>query len=252
MIADPLFYWLAVPAVLLIGVSKAGLGGGLGLLAVPLMSLAISPVRAAAVLLPILCVMDLMAVRAYRGKWHREDLRIMLPAAIVGIAIGALSFRFLDAALIRLLIGGLAVGFTLDHWLRGRRLAGPARGPSRLGGSFWAALSGFTSFVAHAGGPPVGVYLLPQRLHRTLFVGTTVMFFIVVNYVKLVPYAWLDQLHFGNLATSLALAPLAPLGMGLGLWLHSRVSDRWFYRVSYSLLFVIGLKLLYDGLVAVL
>jgi uncharacterized membrane protein YfcA len=245
MIVDPLFYLMAVPAVLLAGISKGGFGGGLGILAVPLMSLAVAPPQAAAVMLPILCVMDLMGVWAYRGKWDRANMVILVPAAVLGIALGALTYRYMDATLVRYLIGFLAVGFTLDYWLRPADAS--ARGPSLSRGGFWGAVSGFTSFVAHAGGPPLGVYLLPQRLHRTRFVGTAAVFFIVVNYVKLVPYAWLGQLNLGNLSTSLVLAPLAPLGMGLGLWLHSRVSEVWFYRVCYTLLFGAGIKLLLDA-----
>jgi hypothetical protein len=113
---------------------------------------------------------------------------------------------------------------------------------------FWGAVGGFTSTLAHAGGPPVAVYLLPQKLHPTLFVGTTVIVFTVINYVKLVPYAWLGQLRTENLLTSLALLPLAPLGVRLGRWLHDRVDDVLFYRISYVLLLVTGLKLVSEGL----
>ncbi|MCH8197312.1 MAG: sulfite exporter TauE/SafE family protein, partial [Proteobacteria bacterium] len=108
-------------------------------------------------------------------------------------------------------------------------------------------VSGFTSFLAHAGGPPVNVYLLPQRMDMTLFVGTKVVFFIIVNFVKLIPYAWLGQLHAGNLATSLVLIPLAPVGVGLGLWLHRRIDNELFYRICYVILFLVGIRLLYDG-----
>ncbi len=250
MIEQPLFYALAVPAVLIVGISKGGFGGGLGTMAVPLMSMAVAPPQAAAILLPILCLMDLFAVWVYRGKWDLANLRILIPAALLGIVIGTLAFRYLDATAIRLLIGVVAVGFALAYWL-GREADAPP-GPSVLRGGFWGTLAGFTSFVAHAGGPPTSVYLLPQRLDKTLFVGTTVILFITINYAKLLPYAWLGQLHLGNLGTSLVLAPLAPVGMALGFWLHHRVSGTWFYRICYLFLFLTGLKLLYDGLGALL
>src|SRR5690606_37286194 len=142
-----------------------------------------SPVQATAIMLPVLCVMDLMSGWAYRRIWDRRNLRILIPAALVGIAIGALSFRFLSEDAVRLIIGAVAVLFTLDRWLglRPRRPAGPG---GIAAGTLWGALSGFTSFVAHAGGPPLQVYMLPQRLDKTVFVGTTVVFFLFVNYAK--------------------------------------------------------------------
>jgi len=112
---------------------------------------------------------------------------------------------------------------------------------------FWGAVSGFTSTLAHAGGPPFAIWMLPQKLDKTVLVATSVVFFLVVNYVKLVPYAWLGQLNRMNLAASLLFAPLAPLGIWLGVWLHRRVSERAFYQVSYALLFATGIKLIADA-----
>ncbi len=246
-IADPLFYAVAVPAVLLAGISKGGLGGGMGLMAVPLMSLFISPVQAAAIMLPILCTMDIFGLRAYRDRWHRRNVAIMVPGALAGIAVGALTFRTLDENLVRLLIGAIAIGFTTHHWARPRPSNRPTR-PNRLVGGVSSAIAGFTSFVAHAGGPPVQFYLLPQRMDKTVLVGTTVVFFFVVNYVKLVPYGWLGQFSSDNLMTSLALGPLAPFGIWLGVRLHKVIPRELFYRLCYAMLFVSGVKLLWDGL----
>ncbi len=247
MIVDPLFYLLAIPALIGVGISKGGFGAALGSLAVPLMSLAVPVPQAAGIALPILCVMDLIGVVAYRRQWDPANMRIMIPGALIGIAIGTLTFRYLDEALIRLLIGAIAVGFALNHWFV--HSAAGAAAPRSLGkGTLWSGVSGFTSFVAHAGGPPLAVYLLPQRLDKTLYVGTTVIYFTVVNYVKLVPYAWLGQLSTGNLWTSLVLLPMAPLGMWLGFWLHDRIRTELFYRWTYRFLFLSGLKLVYDGL----
>jgi len=127
------------------------------------------------------------------------------------------------------------------------RLSAKRGKPGRAAGAFWGGLSGFTSTLAHAGGPPFSVYMLPQRLDKTLLVGTSAMFFLVINYVKLVPYAYLGQLNTGNLAASLVFAPLAPAGIWLGVWLHARMSERAFYRVSYTLLFLTGAKLIWDA-----
>lgn len=250
MIDEPLFYLLAVPAVLILGVSKGGFGGGLGALAVPLTALAVSPLQAAAVLLPILCVMDVHGAWVYRGRWDTANLAVLVPGALAGIAVGTATFRYLDAQMIRLIIGALAVGFTLQHWLGALHASRTRRGVERARGMFWGAVAGFTSFIAHAGGPPMSVYLLPQRMDKTRFLATAVAFVLFMNYVKIVPYAWIGQFSAGNLLTSAVLLPLAPIGMWLGIWLHRVVPEDLFYRICYLALFLVGLKLLYDGVTA--
>lgn len=251
MIDDPLFYALAIPALFLTGISKGGFGSGLGIVAVPMMSLAIPVTQAAAVMLPILCLMDVFGVLGYRRSWDRANMRIMAPGAVLGIGLGALTFGALDEGWVRLLIGLIAVVFTAQRLL-GLFPKDVDPGPNVAKGVFWSAMSGFTSFVAHAGGPPLSVYLLPQRLDKTVFAGTTVLFFAFVNYVKLAPYAWLGQFTSDNLATALVLAPIAPVGIWAGMWLHSRIDATLFFRVCYVLLFFTGVKLVYDGVAAVL
>jgi uncharacterized membrane protein YfcA len=246
MIADPLFYAVAIPAVLLTGISKGGFGSALGGIGVPLMALAISPVQAAAILLPVLCFMDLVGVRVYFGKWDKENLKIMLPGALLGIAIGTLTFGMLTENAIRILIGGIAVAFPLNAWFGFGARQQPA-GRSAIKGTFWSGVSGLTSFLAHAGGPPAMVYMLPQRLDKTTYVATISIFFMFVNAVKLVPYAWLGQFDAANLSTSLVLAPLVPLGVWLGLWLQNRIDTVWFYRIAQACLFATGLQLIYQG-----
>jgi uncharacterized membrane protein YfcA len=251
LISDPLFYAVVIPAILLMGISKGGFGGGVGLIATPMVALVTTPTRAAAILLPILCAMDVVGVIAYRRSWDPVNMRILLPGSVVGILLGTATFRFLDESLIRLLLGALALGFVLRYWLARTPQQQPTA-PSRRAGSFWAALSGFTSFVAHAGGPPLSVYLLPQNMDKTLFVGTTVVYFTFVNYLKLVPYSLLGQFSGENLLTSLVLSPLAPLGMWLGIWLHRRIDEKLFYQAIYLMLAAVGLKLLYDGVAALI
>jgi uncharacterized membrane protein YfcA len=245
LITDPLFYLLAIPAVLIVGISKGGLGGGLGLIAVPLMALAISPFQAAAILLPILCVMDLVSLWGFRGRYDRANLKILLPAAILGLGIGALSFQYLTATHIKLLIGSIALVFTLNFGINKLRKRSPEKTlADPLKGSLWGTLAGFTSFSVHAGGPPMNIYLLPQQLDKTLFAGTTVIFFAVVNFIKLVPYSLLGLLDTENLMTSLMLVIFAPIGVYTGIWLHKRINDTWFYLLCYGLLFLTSLKLL--------
>jgi uncharacterized protein len=249
MITDPWFYAAAIPAVFLFGMSKGGFGGGLGTLAVPLIALVISPVQAAGILLPILCLMDLFSVWAYRNLWIREELAVLVPASLAGIALGTLLFGYMSAATIRLLVGVVAIAFTAHYlWSWRSGSLSRLRDYPRPAGVAAGAIAGFTSFIAHAGGPPVSMYLLRRPLDRTDFVATTVLFFAVVNYTKLLPYAWLGQLSGANLMTSLVLAPLAPIGVLTGVYLHRRVSDRFFFGVVYVLLGAVGIKLVWDGI----
>ncbi|MEH6473948.1 MAG: sulfite exporter TauE/SafE family protein [Halopseudomonas sp.] len=253
MITDPFFYLCAIPAVLIVGISKGGLGGGLGLIAVPLMSLAVTPFQAAAILLPILCVMDLVSMWGFRGRYDSANLKILLPAAILGIGIGALTFQYLTETHIKLIIGVIALVFTLNFWINKLRQRSPAKTLANpIKGSFWGTLAGFTSFSVHAGGPPMNIYLLPQQLDKTLFAGTTVIFFAVVNYVKLVPYTLLGLFETANLMTSLALIILAPIGVYCGIWMHKRINDTWFYLICYGLLFLTSLKILNEAVAELL
>jgi len=249
LITDPYFYLVAIPAVILYGITKGGFAAGFGIVAVPLMALTVSPLRAAAILLPILCVMDLVAIWKYRGRWVLSELILLIPASFVGIAVGTMLFSQMSPDIIRLLLGTIAIVFTLHYWwqnLRGGSRVQKHYGPAV--GVIAAATAGFTSFVAHAGGPPLGMYLLRRGLDKTAFVATTAAFFTVVNYVKLVPYTWLGQFDASNLTTSLVLMPLAPISIVLGVWLHNRVSERLFFGIVYASLFFVGIKLMWDGI----
>jgi uncharacterized membrane protein YfcA len=248
VIADPWFYAAAIPAVLLVGISKGGFGSGAGIFATPLMALTIPIPQAAAIMLPILIVMDGVGLWAYRGKFSRENLRLILAGGVLGIGLGALTFRYLSDAWIRLALGAISVGFVLHYY--GLRAGARPASPSRAKGFFWSTVAGFTSTISHAGGPPLSIYLLPLRLDKAILVGTTVIFFAVINLVKLVPYAWLDLFDPRNLSTSAALAPLAPVGIWTGYHLARRVNEVVFYRICYGLLFVVGLRLLWEGLAA--
>lgn len=248
IVPDLLFYVVAVPAVLLIGISKGGFAGGLGVLAVPMMALAISPRQAAGIMLPILCVMDITGFRIWVGRCNWSLLWRLLPGAMLGILVGALTFQFVSDTILKLMVGVLALTFTLNHWLKGRvRVPAHRRLPDTVSGTFWSSLSGFTSFMAHAGGPPIMIYLLPKPMDRAVLVGTVTIYFAVVNYVKLIPYAILGQLDTENLLTSLVLAPVAVLGVKMGAWLHTRIEPVLFFRLLYGFLFLTGLKLCWDG-----
>jgi len=215
----------------------------------------IAPPEAAGIMLPILCAMDLFSVHAYRGRWSRKHLASLLPGALVGILLGAIAFGTLPVNGVRLLLGVISVTFALNQWFRlSERIAAwlaAERGtPGAVAGAFWGAVAGFTSTLAHAGGPPFAIYMLGQKVDKTLFVATSAIFFLIVNYAKLVPYYFLGQLNGGNLTTALLFSPLVPIGVWLGVYLHRTVSQRAFFNLSYSLLLATGLKLIWDAAVA--
>ena len=236
-------FLLGVPAVLLTGISKGGFGGALGGIAVPLLALMMSPTQAAAIMLPILCMADITGLRRFYGKWDLRNLKIMLPGALVGVLIGTLSFGLLSERLIGLLIGGIAIVFFLLNVLNAAATQAPSsRGVAK--GSLLSGIAGFTSFVAHAGGPPIMMYLLPQQLDKVRYVATVNCFFLLTNAVKLVPYALLGQFTATSLTASLALAPIVVLGVWLGIWLQNRVNHTWFYRIAWVGLLLTGVQLI--------
>ena len=249
MIADPLFYAAAIPAILLMGISKGGFGSGAGLFATPLMALTVPIPQAAAIMLPILLAMDVTGLWAYRGRYSAENLKLILVGGMAGIGIGTLTFRYFDEAWIRVLLGAMSLAFVVHRYARRGVMSPSPRSLPR--GLFWSAASGLTSTIAHAGGPPLSVYLLPQRLEKSVLVGTTVIFFAAVNLAKVVPYAWLGLFDARNLATSAVLVPLAPVGIWLGVRIMRRLREETFYRVCYAILLVVGAKLLWDGVAAI-
>jgi len=247
LISNPFFYFVAVPAVLLNSISKGGVGGAFGGIAVPLMALAISPLQAAAIMLPLLCLADLVGLRYYLGRWDSANLRIIIPGGLLGIVFGAFSFGQLSEQAVRILIGGIAVLFSMYYSLGfADRLAPASR--SKCKGLFWSSLSGYTSFVAHAGGPPAMIYLLPQRLEKVTYVATINIFFVTANAVKLIPYAWLGQFTVQSMSASLVLIPLVPAGVKLGIWMQRRVNHVWFYRIAQACLFLSGVQLIWLGI----
>jgi hypothetical protein len=244
-ITDPWFYAVSVPAVLLLGISKSGFGAGFGSLAVPMMALAVSVPQAAAILMPLLLVMDLLGVAAFRKDFDAALLRFMIPFALVGTVIGAVLFRLVDAKVVAGVVGLLTLAFLAQRLLFPPRPDAPA--PARWVGATLVATSGFTSFVAHAGGPPVNAYVIPLKLRPVVFTATMAVLFFVVNLSKWIPYAWLGLLDWRNLATSLVLLPLAPAGVWIGVGLARRIQPQLFYRLIYLGMFLTGVKLVWDA-----
>jgi len=232
---------------LLIGMAKGGLTGGLGMLVVPILSLMMDPRVAAAITLPVLVISDMFAVGAYWGRQHRGHLVLLLSGALVGILIGALTFQFVNEAMMRLLMGLIALGFVLLRWFGPRaKPADPARPATWLGLSM-GALSGFSSFTAHAGAPPVQIYLLPRGLDKSTFQSTVIMYFTLVNLAKVPPYFLLGQFTKPVMMTALMMLPAAGIGVFLGYRLQKLIPEQAFFKVMHALLFVTGSKLTYDG-----
>jgi uncharacterized protein len=244
-ITDWQFYAVSIPAVLLLGISKSGFGAGFGSLAVPIMALSVTVPQAAAILMPILLVMDLMGLAAYRGKWDKALLRFLIPAGLVGTAIGTLSFGLLDARVVAGLVGAFTLLFLAQRLLFPPKPDSPP--PPKWAGAVLTATSGFTSFIAHAGGPPLTAYVLPLRLAPVTFAATLSVFFFVINLSKWIPYGWLGLLDLRNMATSLALMPFAPIGVLVGVRLAHRVKPLLFYRLVYLGMLLTGCKLVWDG-----
>ncbi|MGJ8527971.1 sulfite exporter TauE/SafE family protein [Maritalea sp.] len=246
---DPFVIGISFLAVFLVALSKSGLVSSLSFVGVPLLSLTMPVREAVGILLPVLLAMDVIGLIAYRREVHWPNLKILLPGAIIGILLGWVFFAYISEGTVRLMIGVITVIFCLDEWLPLRKtLAGLH--PSKPWGWFWGSLAGFTSFVSHTGGPPYQIYMLPQRLKPTLYAGTAVVFFSVVNSTKLIPYAFLGQLSVSNLVRSASLIPVAILGMLLGVYLVRRISTDLFYKMAYVLAFILALKLIYDGVLS--
>ena len=245
LIADPYFYAVTIPAVLLLGVSKSGFGAGFGSLAVPMMALAVTVPQAAAILMPVLLVMDVMGMAAFRKDLDLRLLRFLLPFGLLGIVIGALLFKSLDVRTVAGVVGVFTLLFLAQ------RLLFPPRSdsvpPPRWLGAILTTTSGFTSFIAHAGGPPINAYMIPLRLPPIRFAATMAFFFFFINLSKWLPYAWLGLLDMRNLATSLVLLPLAPVGVLVGVRLARRIRPQLFYRLVYTGMFLTGIKLVWDA-----
>lgn len=247
LLTDPWFYATALPAVILVGLSKGGFGGTMALLGVPLMTLAMPPVQAAAILLPILIVMDIVSLWSWRGLRDAKTLKIMLPGAMLGIGIGWAIAAQISEDVVRVIVGAVALLF-FARWAK-QKLTGKdlATSHNRLAGTFWGTVSGFTSFVAHAGGAPYQIYALPLKHDPKVFAGTSVVFFAIMNAVKLVPYFLLGQFDTTNLEASAVLMPVAPVATLAGAWAVRRMKPEIFYPFMYAMVLIVGIKLVWDG-----
>lgn len=249
--SEPLVLICALFAVVLTGLSKGGLGGAMAMLGVPIMAIAMPPIQAAAILLPILIIMDIFSLWSWRKDFDLKLLKIMLPGAIVGIAIGGLSAAYVSESFVRLIVGLIAVSFVvyfLGIKFANRMKEQTPKPANVIAGRFWGAIAGYTSFVSHAGGPPYQVYTLPLGQTPRIYTGTSVRFFFIVNVLKLVPYFALGQFDTTNLQSSFILMPVAIVATLCGAWIVKRMSAKVFFPFMYALMFLTGVKLIFDGL----
>ena len=242
---DIYFYFTASIGVILFGISKGGFAGPIAILSLPIMTLTMSPVMAAAILLPVLLIMDVIAMYLYWKTWDMKNIKIIIPPALIGIFIGAMTFNYSSDDSIRIIIGTIAILFILLTIIQKNNLLIK---PSKTKGTFWSLIAGYTSFLIHSGGTPVNFYLLPQKLNKTIYVGTMTLTFLIINIIKLVPYYYLDQFVISNIKASLILSPLAPISIYLGYYLHKKVNEEVFYFFIYLFLAIGGIKLIYDGI----
>jgi uncharacterized membrane protein YfcA len=240
MITDINFYLVAIPAVLVYGIAKGGFGGALGVIAVPLMCLVVSPKTAASVLLPILCVMDQFAVYEHRKNINKQELLFMLPMAIVGITVAGVFMGNVNDYYISLFIGSLSIAFSLNYFFVKSKVK-----LSPTAGRFMCFVSGIASTTIHSGGAPISMYLYPKGLPVKQMMGTLALFFCILNLIKLIPYTLLGGFSAQNLTTSLVLIPLAPIGVKIGVWMLDKIKQSTMYNLCYALLLVSGVKLVF-------
>lgn len=233
-------------AALLVGLSKGGLTMA-GMLSTPILATVMSPVKAAALLLPIYVVSDWFGLYAYRREYDRRNLMILIPAGILGIGVGWLSASVVSERTVGVFIGTIGLAFCANAW-RVRHHPPRPRPADVPRGLLWGAAAGFTSFVSHSGGPPYQVYVLPQRLPKMVFAGTTTITFAAINLVKLLPYWQLGQLDAANLKTSLLLMPIAVAGTFAGVRLVRVIPERAYFVFIHVALFLLSIKLVADGL----
>lgn len=246
MTLDLWFWACAILASFLVGAAKGGLPG-VGILAVPVLAQAISPTLAAGILLPILIVSDWYGLWMYRKNYNTRIIKVMLLTGLIGVAVGWATAHITNTDFVKIIVGIIGLSFFVDTVLKLRRDIKPAS-ENLARATFWGSIAGFTSFVAHAGGPPYQMYVLPLKLDKMTYAGTTTILFAIINVVKLPPYWFLGQINVASLALCAKLAPVALVGAFAGYHLTKLMPEKIFFRFVETALFLLSLKLLYDGI----
>ncbi|MBS1302534.1 sulfite exporter TauE/SafE family protein [Loktanella sp. SALINAS62] len=246
---DPMFYLVAVPAVIFAGISKAGFGSGAAFVAAAILAIVVDPGFALGVMLPLLMLIDVASLRPYWRKWDGPSAKGLIIGAVPGVAIGALVYSVVNADSFRLLIGIICLAFVVYQWARA---ADVLKIPNFAFSRGWAwvagSVAGFTSFVSHAGGPPVAVFTLGMGMDKTRYQATSVIVFWAINLMKFIPYGFLGIFTAQTLLADLILAPAALLGAWIGVRAHHYVSERLFFGITYVALTLTGLRLIWLAL----
>jgi len=246
---DLAFFAIAIPAVIFAGVSKAGFGSGAAFASASILALILEPAQALGIMLPLLMLIDVASLRPYWLKWNAPDALRLSLGAVPGVVLGIWLYRVANDDVLRLLIGGISLAFVAYQLVQSWGIFTVAKRafPAWVG-YFTGAVAGFTSFVSHAGGPPVAVYLLAQGHSKGVYQATSVIAFWVINLLKAVPYAFLGIFTYETLLADMFLAPFALIGAGLGVWAHRIVPERLFFGLTYIMLTLTGCKLIWDAL----
>jgi len=244
-----LFLFISVTAVLIAGISKGGFGSGVSFICTPILAMIIEPKLALGLMLPLLMLMDLVSLKIYWKKWCVLNARVLICGSLFGIALAILFFRVASPDLLRVIIGIISISFVLYQSVKKKVFLNKtiSKFNSQLGITM-GVLAGFTSFISHAGGPPVAVFLLSQGLNKTLYQATTVICFSVINVFKFFPYTYFGFISKETLTIGLLLSPAAIIGTLIGAYAHRVFSEKWFLYVTYFLLLLAGSKLIFDGL----
>lgn len=249
MTFDLVSFLFAIPAVVFAGISKGGFGSGAAFAGSSILALIVEPALALGIMLPLLMLIDVASLRPYWRKWSWRDARLIMLGALPGVALGVWLYRVANDDVLRFLLGFLSLAFVAFQIAKGRELIPNRQTPLHANwGLFTGGVAGFTSFVSHAGGPPVAVYLLSQGLSKTTYQATSVIVFWVINIFKFVPYAWLGIFTWDTFWADVYLAPFAVFGAWLGVLAHRLIPEAVFFKITYVLLTLTGSKLIYDAL----
>ena len=242
-----LFFFTVVPAIILFGIAKSGLGGSIALISIPLMTISMPLTTALGIILPILIFSDFIATYKYRKEFDLETLKLIVPFAAIGIIIGSFTFSYFSEELLKFIIGLMGFLFA-GHYFFFKKNKEAKSEKNFLKGGICSAVAGFTSFSVHAGGTPTSIYLLPLRMKKEIYVGTRIIFFTFVNLIKLPLYINLSMMNFETFKQSLILFPVALIGILIGYQLLKIIEEKLFYNILYALIFVTSSKLIFDFL----
>ena len=242
-----LFFFTVIPAIVLYGIAKSGLGGSMTLISIPLMTIVMPLNQALGVILPILIFSDVIATYKYRKEFELETLKVMVPFAALGIIIGSFTFSFFSEELLKFLIGLMGFMFAGHYFIFKTNKDNQSK-KNFIKGGICSTIAGFTSFCVHAGGTPVSIYLLPLRMKKEIYIGTRIIFFTFLNLIKLPFYINQSMTNIDTFKQSITLFPIALLGILIGYRLIKIINEKLFYNIIYALIFLSSSKLIFNFL----